>query len=34
MLRYEISDRQWEVVSPLLSGNGSDYGVTTKEAFL
>lgn len=28
MRRYEISDRQWEVVSPLLSGKASDCGVT------
>lgn len=31
MRRYEISDRQWEVVSPLLSGKASDCVVTAKD---
>lgn len=31
MRRYEISDQQWEVVGPLLSGKASDCGVTAKD---
>lgn len=28
MRRYEISDREWELVAPLLSGKAGDCGVT------
>jgi len=31
MRRHEITDRQWEVVSPLLSGKATDSGVTAKD---
>lgn len=31
MKRYEISDWQWEVISPLLSGKATDCGVTAKD---
>lgn len=31
MQRYEISDQQWEVVCPLLSGKANDCGVTAKD---
>ncbi|MEJ7664768.1 MAG: IS5 family transposase [Hymenobacter sp.] len=31
MHRYEISDRQWQVVAPLLSGKATDCGVTAKD---
>ena len=31
MRRYEVSDQQWEVVFPLLSGKASDCGVTAKD---
>ena len=31
MRRHEITDRQWEVVSPFLSGKATDCGVTAKD---
>ena len=31
MRRHEITDRQWEAISPLLSGNATDCGVTAKD---
>ena len=31
MLRHAITDRQWEVVAPLLSGKATDCGVTAKD---
>ncbi|RZK14548.1 MAG: hypothetical protein EOO56_24715, partial [Hymenobacter sp.] len=31
MRRHEITDRQWEAVSPLLSGKATDCGVTAKD---
>ena len=31
MRRHEITDRQWEVASPLLSGKATDSGVTAKD---
>ena len=30
MRYYEITDRQWEAIAPLLSGKALDCGVTTK----
>ncbi len=31
MHRYEISDREWKVVEPLLPGKKTDCGVTAKD---
>ena len=31
MRRHEITDRQWEAASPLLSGKATDSGVTAKD---
>ena len=31
MRRHEITDRQWEAISPLLSGKATDCGVTAKD---
>jgi transposase len=31
MRRYEVTDAQWQVVSPLLSGKATDCGVTAKD---
>ncbi|RZK22847.1 MAG: IS5 family transposase [Hymenobacter sp.] len=31
MRRHEITDRQWEAISPLLSGKVTDCGVTAKD---
>ena len=31
MRRHEITDRQWEAVSPLLSGKATDSGATAKD---
>ena len=31
MRRHEITDRQWEAVSPLLSGKATDSGVTAQD---
>jgi transposase len=31
MHRYEISDREWDAVHPLLSGKATDCGVTAKD---
>jgi len=31
MRRHEITDRQWSVVAPLLSGKATDCGVTAKD---
>ncbi len=31
MRRHEITDRQWAVVAPLLSGKSTDCGVTAKD---
>ena len=31
MRRHEITDRQWTVVAPLLSGKATDCGVTAKD---
>jgi len=31
MRRYEISDRKWVVVAPMLSGKTTDCGVTAKD---
>ncbi|TDN39150.1 IS5 family transposase [Hymenobacter sp. UV11] len=34
MRRHEITDRQWAVVAPLLSGKVTDCGVTAKDNHL
>lgn len=31
MRRYEVSDSQWEVIAPLLSGKATDCGVTAND---
>ena len=31
MRRHELTDRQWEAASPLLSGKATDSGVTAKD---
>ena len=31
MRRHEITDRQWEAVSPLLSGKATDSGMTAQD---
>ena len=31
MRRHEITDRQWEAISPLLPGKTTDCGVTAKD---
>ena len=33
MRRYEITDRQWEAIVPLLPGKPTDCGVTAKDSW-